>query len=158
VDATVRQIDLAPTLCELAGITPDPAFAGESLVPLLQGRPGADRPVLSQGNFWGPTRIAWRDEGMKLVRNSATREIQLFDLTADPHEQRDIAGHAAAQRDRMEHDLDLTLWALANEASTGRPLTLTPEQLELLASLGYIKATGDDAANDNSADNQSPDD
>jgi arylsulfatase A-like enzyme len=157
LSTTVRHIDLAPTLCELAGVPADPAFTGESLVPLLQGQSRADRSVLSEGNMWGPTRVAWRNGGMKLVRSLDTDQIQLFDLGADPGEQNDIAQHAPQQRDRMLHGLDIVLLALATKATTGEVPSLTPEQTEFLSSLGYIGLMDDEPYNDNSANGASSD-
>lgn len=57
IDATVRSIDLAPTLLELAGVNEVPPLDGESLVPLWQdagetmSRP-RDRPVFVETGIW----------------------------------------------------------------------------------------------------------
>ena len=138
VHTTVRQIDVAPTLCELAGIEADPAFVGQSLVPLLQGRQEPHRPVLSEGNFWGPRREAWRQGGMKLVRSFAPAETHLFDLRTDPAEKINLAQQAPEQRNRMLDELKLVLRAMSTEAVTTQAPILTQDEIEHLRSLGYI--------------------
>ena len=139
VSTTVRHIDVAPTLCELVGVEPDPAFLGRSLLPLLQGIGQEDRPVLSQGNFWGPSRQAWRHGDLKLVQSAAPAQVQLFDIKADPGELHDLAAEAPEALQRMTDELELVLQALSAEATTGPAPVLTPEQIEQLRSLGYLK-------------------
>jgi arylsulfatase A-like enzyme len=139
VHTAVRQIDVAPTLCELAGIPADPDFRGRSLLALMQGQSEDNRPVLSQGNLWGPPGQAWRRDGIKLVRGPAAEQVQLFDVISDPGEQHDLAAEAPDLRDRLVADLDLVLETFAAETVTGAAPTLSPEQLEHLRSLGYLK-------------------
>jgi N-sulfoglucosamine sulfohydrolase len=43
VDAFVSLTDLAPTMLAAAGLAPDPAMTGQSLIPLLNGEPQRDR-------------------------------------------------------------------------------------------------------------------
>jgi arylsulfatase A-like enzyme len=144
VSATVRQVDVAPTLCELTGVEPDRAFVGQSLVPLLEGRGGTDRPVLSQGNFWGQPSDAWRQGGMKLIRSFETGDIQLFDLRSDPGERIDLADRAPQQRERMLNELKLVLLAIETDAVTGENAVLTQQEIDHLTSLGYL--VNDDAS------------
>jgi len=53
VNAVVSSIDIAPTLLELVGITPDAAIQGRSLCPMLRGE-SADEvpPVLMETGIW----------------------------------------------------------------------------------------------------------
>jgi len=139
VSTTVRQIDVAPTLCELTGVEADPDFVGQSLMPLMQGREEDDRPVLSEGNFWGWRREAWREGGMKLIRSFAPAEVQLFDVRNDPGELIDLAERAPEQRDRMVEEVKLVIRAMATEAVTSKSPVLTQEEIEHLASLGYLQ-------------------
>ena len=135
----VRLIDVAPTLCELAGVAPADSFEGESLVPLLQGREGADRAVLSQGNMWGAAGDAWRKGRFKLIREQEPERIMVFDLLADPEEANDLAGQSLELRAELLSDLDLIKRSLGGGAGGGVAPTLSPEDVERLRSLGYIK-------------------
>lgn len=97
IAALTSNVDLAPTIAEIAGVTPTTAPDGTSLVPLLRGDATTiDRPVLlrhvhyphTAPTFWGLRTQRWTyvayDNG----------EQELYDLDADPHELRNLAGLA----------------------------------------------------------------
>lgn len=97
-DAPVSSIDLYPTLLELAGVKPPPTqpLDGISLAPVLQGAADLRRARL----FWhfpcyvgkSPPSSAIREGDFKLIEffeNGGRRE--LYDLKADPNEERDLA-------------------------------------------------------------------
>lgn len=107
VDQDVRHIDLAPTLCELANLSPDEGFIGQSLVPGLNGHPMSDRPVLAQGNMWGPALTSWRSGGWKLIRGGESPE--LYDLSEDPLEQHDLHGTGRPEEDQLGASLERAL-------------------------------------------------
>ncbi len=142
IDTTVRQIDIAPTICELAGIKPDSVFFGKSLVELILGKEGPDRPVWSEGNMWGPSGISWQKDGFKLIRLPSQAEWQLFDLKADAHEQHNIAEKIPQQYAEMKRDLQAVYQAISTPikiGATGKQPKLTQEEIERLRSLGYVK-------------------
>lgn len=117
-DEFALNIDLAPTLLELAGVVAPNAMQGRSLVPLLAGK-----------------RIAWRDSflleyysdkvfprvlqmGYKAVRDERWKYIhyleldgmdELYDLKADPYEMKNLMQHPSAatalarMKKKMEH-------------------------------------------------------
>src|SRR5690606_17539292 len=91
-------IDIAPTILELAGIPIPPAMQGRSLVPLLR-----DQPVPWRTDFFYehlfehagiPKSEAVRGPRWKysVYESSAGRYEQLVDLEADPHETQNLAG------------------------------------------------------------------
>lgn len=105
----VSLIDLAPTLCELAGLEDASAgFSGRSLT----ARPEPDRTVLSEyhdgGSPVGITMVRW--DRWKYVHYAEGHPAQLFDLSSDPEEQTDVAGDrpdiVAEARRRMAEFLD----------------------------------------------------
>ncbi len=97
VDAPVSLLDVAPTLAGLAGAEASDWGDGESLLPLLEG---AERtaPVAMEYAAEGSVApmVALRYGKWKYIRCAADPE-QLFDLDADPHERRNLAGEAAHQ-------------------------------------------------------------
>jgi arylsulfatase A-like enzyme len=104
-DALVSNVDLAPTIASVAGVP----FAGvgrvdgTSLVPLLDGsaRQVRDGLLLEHADYPGhyhvPSYCGLRTLGWTYVRYDGGVE-ELYDLTADPYELRNLAGDAAASR------------------------------------------------------------
>ena len=95
IDALVSSIDIAPTIAELTG-TPIPGpVDGTSLVPLLNGEAESlDRPVLLQHAFYeGTAPSFWgiRTEDWMYARYR-TGEVELYDLSQDPYELKNLAG------------------------------------------------------------------
>jgi N-acetylglucosamine-6-sulfatase len=104
IDKLVLNIDLAPTLLELAGIEAPGAMQGRSLVPLLEGREAEWRTSFVYENFYEPpfetpTLYALRTETWKLVEYPGRLGwTELFHLAEDPHETENLASseeHAA---------------------------------------------------------------
>ena len=150
----VHQVDLHPTLCELAGITKPEGLVtdGRSLVPLL--RAGKDAALEERPLFWHfPAYLQsyartdsqrdphFRSRPVSVLRKGAwklmlyheewvldggraalpgSRAVELFHLTEDPGETRDLA---AVETERMEALLDeLLAWI----SETGAPLATQP--------------------------------
>jgi arylsulfatase A-like enzyme len=94
-DELVANIDLAPTILELAQATPLRTVDGQSLVPLLQqsdeGVPWSRDVLLDSG---GPLYL--HNSGIRTSRymyvELATHERELYDLRGDPQELRNRAG------------------------------------------------------------------
>jgi arylsulfatase A-like enzyme len=116
--ATLSHIDLMPTLVEAAGGAPPENIDGRSFLPLIEGRPYAEREEIFFENTWhgfyDPMR-GLRTKKIKYIRNfdakrvywavesKAAREVlgtlcfglkpleELYDLEKDPLEQRNLA-------------------------------------------------------------------
>jgi iduronate 2-sulfatase len=98
---TVELIDLAPTLCDLAGVPAPAGFEGRSLAPLVTGAAAAaaafpERPAFTEvarGVRGASVRSGrWR----YTLWNGGAAGRQLYDHDADPHELENLA-------DRPEH-------------------------------------------------------
>jgi len=98
VDNLALNVDLAPTLLELAGVEPPDAMQGRSLVPLLEGREIEWRTSFVYENFYEspfetPTLYALRTETWKLIEYPGFPGwTELFQLSEDPHEIENLAG------------------------------------------------------------------
>lgn len=99
--AMTLNIDLNPTVLELAGLRPNPAAQGRSLVPLLHDENASQRHVWFiehhfPYNGWIPSSEGIRTERWKYLRytDSAAPFEELYDLKDDPHETNNLAGKA----------------------------------------------------------------
>ena len=100
----VSQLDLAPTLAQMAGgAAPEAGFAGRSLTTVLGGGEPADAVVASEYLAEGVTQpaVMVRRGRYKLVRCPGDPDL-LFDLDADPREVRNLAQDPAHARAREE--------------------------------------------------------
>ncbi len=97
-EAPVSNLDVTPTVCDLAGVTMEdvmPWTDGESLVPVING---AERtsPVLmeyaAEGSYAPLVSIR---EGKWKYNHCALDPEQLFDMDADPNEMNNLAGDPA---------------------------------------------------------------
>ncbi|MGR3270740.1 choline-sulfatase [Thalassococcus profundi] len=94
VDAPVSNIDICPTLCELAGVSMDevmPWTIGESLVPLGQGKPRQSPVMMEYAAEASYSPLVCLREGRWKYTNCALDPEQLFDMEADPQELTDLA-------------------------------------------------------------------
>jgi choline-sulfatase len=96
VETPVSLIDLPATLVDLAGQTPLRAMEGRSLVPALRGEPLPVVPIISEYHGEGIMRPSF------MVRIGEWKYIychgaapQLFNLSDDPGEWRNLSGQAA---------------------------------------------------------------
>ncbi|MEZ5354660.1 MAG: arylsulfatase [Bryobacteraceae bacterium] len=104
IDRAAAHIDVLPTLLEIAGVDAGrgPRMDGRSLMPLLRGEAGSwkDRTLFTQWHRGDEPELfracAARSQQYKLVDGK-----ELYDLTADPGEKKDIA------RERPEVAADL---------------------------------------------------
>ncbi|WP_407562185.1 sulfatase-like hydrolase/transferase [Streptomyces sp. 184] len=123
----VSFLDLLPTLCGLAGVTPDPAVEldGTDLRTVLRGGRLRERPPVPF--FLGRKAAAVRDGRWKLhVRRGGRNQRflpELYDLEADPQE----AANLAARRPEVTERLRTFLARLEEDVAAERrpPVALT---------------------------------
>jgi len=102
----VANIDLAPTFLDLAGLPVPESMQGRSLAPLLRGESPADwrtsfyyRYYHDPGHHNTAAHLGVRTATHKLIHYWKQDMYELFDLTADPTEQRNLLfSQADAQR------------------------------------------------------------
>ncbi len=102
VDTPRSALDLAPTICELLGVAPDPGFEGVSLVPEIYGKPAEPRDVLLDLPTTSDSerRRAILHENLKLIAFGNDKYFHLYDLGKDPDELEKIV--KGAEYDEMK--------------------------------------------------------
>ena len=149
ITAPVENVDLYPTLLELADIAPPPGLDGRSLVPLFAGPAESWREyVYCYGSQASTVRHV--ESGFKLIIPSGKsvkngRDLELYNLHDDPHERVNLAG------DHPEHVRGLIeqyeLWLDENPAVSTTTLRGHADQQDRdrklleqkLQSLGYTE-------------------
>ncbi len=154
-DAPVQLVDVAPTVLETVGLprTSWPVMEGQSL---LHGAPAPDRPVVAEYMRPLEQRKLFRrvnpdfefgvfDRRLKSIQVGRWRlivsdrgEAELYDLTSDPDESRNLA----AEQPQRVAALEQRLHDWAGSSPTRSPLdppALDEETRESLRSLGYLE-------------------
>ena len=94
VDNRVRNLDIAPTILDFAGVEPPDSFEGVSVVPLLTGsEQGSEVPPFFYEYYWEwvfpqtPTTFAVTKDEIKYIQYHGLWDLEeLYDLTKDPTE------------------------------------------------------------------------
>jgi N-acetylglucosamine-6-sulfatase len=102
ISSMVRNIDIGPTILDLAGVRPPRDMDGRSVLALLRGEPASWPTELLYEYYWEdafpqtPTVFALRDERYKYIYyHGVWDRPELFDLRADPQERHNLAADSA---------------------------------------------------------------
>lgn len=119
IDQPVSLTDVAPTVAAAVKAPPLPEADGRSLLPALLGEPLTPLPVFSMAmerqSRFAPLRqghYAVIDGRYKLVLHLATSSFELFDVLADPLEQKDLSASEPDVAKRLRLLLDQRLQAV----------------------------------------------
>ncbi len=137
VTEPVRHVDLVPTVLDALGMDAPAGLAGRSLLPLLAGRAAGDTPAgyfealsTSINRRWAPL-YGLREGGLKYIELPLP---ELYDLSADPGETRNLAASRPQELERLGARLKRLR---ASDRGT-TPAKESPETLERLRALGYV--------------------
>ncbi|OWT59173.1 sulfatase-like hydrolase/transferase [Candidimonas nitroreducens] len=119
VATPVSHLDIAPTLTDWLGMTPDPQWRGKSLLRIANAPKDDSRVILSEYHAAGSRSAAFmiRQGTWKLVWY-ADAPSQLFDLATDPEELMDLADDAGCAAIRKA--LTDTLFDICDPVATDR--------------------------------------
>jgi arylsulfatase A-like enzyme len=153
VEPVVRNVDIWPTILDLAGLPPLPQTDGVSLVPLMEAaarREPVQTPI-SMGYLdqtWGRVEVepsplvAIRRDGQRLLyRTTQPDLIEVYDHASDPKEQRNLRANPPEWVTPLKQELDRQLelpipWGQATEVEVD---DMARGQLR---ALGYVVPPG----------------
>ncbi len=157
VTAQVRNLDVAPTLLDLVGLTPPPSFEGRSLLPLMTGGSESDRPAFAalgvplfpdasvqtsvNDGEWTYARNALPEEGDEKAyegRAVAPGAEYLFDRQVDPGENVNLITREGDQAARMRQLLDTHL-EQSGPGVVEKGVRIDPSIADRLRAMGYLR-------------------
>ena len=139
-------IDIAPTLLDLAGLRaealPDPD-EGQTLAGRWDNGKAAETPAaparFSGNNLYGLPSVLVEDGPWRFILR-ANGVQELYDVTHDPQERHNRAFDHPELAERYRLSLEPQLAALMHTGEGAALPKLTPEQLEALKALGYVRS------------------
>lgn len=138
IDTAARHADIAPTVLDAIGVSTDGAFAGSSLLEVIRNGGGDDRPSYFESmtynlvRGWAPLRGVLADRAKYIDQPIP----ELYDLAADPREERNLASTTASRVRTMAQ-----LLKTYDTAPPERPGQESAEVAATLRSLGYVSGS-----------------
>jgi arylsulfatase A-like enzyme len=134
---TVRLIDIVPSVLELLGVpVPAEAFEGRSFVPLLSGSRSegtADTLYLTECTWMRKRGLRTPDWKLIVARDTPDLHgrppVELYDLRADPGEQRNLAPARPDVVERLRRDL--LAWVERRRRETGLPDPVEAQEITM---------------------------
>jgi arylsulfatase A-like enzyme len=143
----VRNLDLAPTLLDLAGIPIPQSFQGESLVPLLRSTGG--QVARDHTTYASLPALLFRDAVLQesvgngswsFVRDiDGSQRERLFDLRVDPDEEVDLIEIEPQAADPMRSLLDAYQQREPVSGLVRSGIRIDPQIADKLRALGYLQ-------------------
>jgi arylsulfatase A-like enzyme len=156
--ALIQNVDIAPTILDLAGVAPADEVEGASLQPILAGKT-TDLPREWAVAEWQdliysitdgrakyifnprgacPIKPPWRyGKNAQMMRGFVYDFEELYDLVNDPMEQANLFSSRSADAERFKAALQEWLAAPQRQGGFDVHVELAPEERRLLESLGY---------------------
>lgn len=143
ISDVVGLVDLMPTLLEAAGIDPETAAQGRSLLALIEGHDEeSDYDTAVYFNeLTDPGNVTIRHRNYTLVTRHDFRELELYHHAEDPEQKNNLIDAAAADVLHSLLDKVKGFSRLQQELRMGRDgevVRQSEEEIERLRSLGYV--------------------
>ena len=135
----VSLVDVVPTILGYSGVRAPAELTGRSLRSLVNGAREPDRNFVSEFVLYGGDQSAVYAGRWKYVESAASGE-SLFDLQTDPAALQNVARAHSDVTERLRRDFRRRQARMLAKlrGERGDPLTLSPDTIESLRSLGYI--------------------
>lgn len=137
----VSQLDIMPTILDMAGLPIPAQCQGRSLRPVLTGQSeiSKGRPAYMETFCAGKNLRGIRTPSQKIVEQLHDNRTLMFDLVGDPLEQHNLFGTARA-REFLELNTQFGAWKQAvamHTNATAEQAELPPHLLRQLQTMGY---------------------
>jgi arylsulfatase A-like enzyme len=145
VPSQVRLIDVMPTLFELAGLPKPESFVGTSLARAMRGEPQGDLTAFCESLMYGPDKLLWRNGVYVYIYTmdpQATDIYELYNWREDPEQRVNLFPRDPRFAHRFHEELArfyTDLKAQAAKLPPSRIIDMSPQQLESLKSLHYVR-------------------
>lgn len=134
IDRQIQEIDIMPTLLDIADITPPQSCEGTSLLKLINENYYPIKHAFSEYDM----KRSVRTQDWKLIYSLDKDEYELYNLKNDPGETTNLVKIDTKQFEHLKH----ILWIWFNEKTAGKPAynyNNDNEAKRKLKSLGYIQ-------------------
>jgi arylsulfatase A-like enzyme/Flp pilus assembly protein TadD len=160
VAVPVTLVDVLPTVLQLVGLPVSGQIQGRSLLPLMLGREEESAEGMYAESFLPRLHFNWSE--LRSLRRGPYHFIdaprpELYDLSTDPRELRNLYEQRGEKAEEMRRQLDgfIAKHSRASGQETAETTPLDPALAERLKSLGYVAVSG--GTNPSGADATLPD-
>lgn len=142
IEATVRLMDVMPTILSLEGIPFEPHIQGKDVMPLIEGEEDEPRFSFSESLLYFGEKKAFSDGRYKFILTMNTDRKELYDTREDPEEHNNLYATESEIAARMEQKL--LEWMSASQmlgkeiAGTDVNAVIDDDLRQELQALGYI--------------------
>lgn len=130
IQQMILNVDIGPSILEMAGVKKPSQMQGNSFLPLLQEKAVPWRDKVFYEYYWEnefpqtPTQYAVRTDHYKFIRTQGTWDIdQLYDIQKDPYEVNNLIRDPAYQETAKQLNAELWKWL---EQTKGLYIPLKP--------------------------------
>ncbi len=157
IDSLAGLVDVLPTILAAAGIAIPREVQGESLLTVLETSPGGQfndsRTVSPERPVYAESDYPHRTFGWSSLRSFRTGKYlfveaphnELYDQSADPKEEHNLAATSAAVTSTMASQLD-TFRQKTSSTKAAPKVSMDPELQERLNALGYVGSDSSSSA------------
>ena len=140
IEAPVRTIDIAPTVLQLLGLVPPSSMQGSGLLSLMRGKAATSPTSVAYCETYYPNEFGW--SALRALRSGRFKYIdapkpELYDLGTDPEETHNLYQTKQAIAHELRSQFEALVARVTPKATSPRPQA-SPEDVETLASLGYV--------------------